>query len=214
MRVAGGAIHDWQGRSEGYDFICNFAVRAAQRRCGLPISGATPRLSKSKRTALCGRTRLLAVLFVGFTSCVQYHRYPIVKPIAPVARHGWRVECVDSLQPTLRWQLSKGSPAPDTTYDLVVYDAERARDYYSPVGWIAKRVVYRRDGLKKAEHRVEISLQPATCYIWAIRYHQGAKVSDWSTYNYNSAWIAPGVGGAMGSSNIKNQPFVFLTPAR
>ena len=178
------------------------------------ISGATPRLCKSKRTALCAITRLLAILFIGFTSCVQYHRYPIVKPIAPVAKHGLRVERVDSLEPTLRWQLSKGSPAPDTTYDLVIYEARRARDYYSPVGWISKQLVYRRDGLKKTEHRVEISLLPATYYIWAIRYHQGTKVSEWSTYNYHSAWIAPGVGGAMGSSDEKNQPFVFSTPVR
>ena len=185
-----------------------------QQRCGLSISGATPRVSKSKWKALCGRTRLLAILLIGFTSCVQYHRYPIVKPIAPAAKHGLRVERVDSLQPTLSWQLSKGPPALDTTYDLVIYEAERARDYYSPVGWIEKQLVYRRDGLKEAEHRVEISLKPATYYIWAIRYHQGGKVSDWSTYTYNSTWIAPGVGGATGSSNEKNQPFVFSTPAR
>jgi hypothetical protein len=121
---------------------------------------------------------------------------------------------VDSLQPTLRWQLSKGPPAPDTTYDLAIYEAERAKDYDSPVGWITKQLVYRRDGLKEAEHKVEISLQPVKYYIWAIRFHQGAKVSEWSGYTHNSTLIAPGVGGTMGTSNQKNQPFVFMTPAR
>ena len=177
------------------------------------MSGSGARLHRCRRTALWGRTAGLALCVVGFTSCVEYQSFPTVKPIAPVAKHGNQVVCVGSLQPTLRWRLSRGSPGADTAYDLVIHEARLARDYYGALGWVARQLVYRRDGLKQAEHRVEISLQPATNFIWAIRYHQGAKVSDWSTYNYNSAVIAPGIGGALASSTTRHRPFVFSTPA-
>lgn len=88
------------------------------------------------------------------------------------------VVSVTSLQPTLQWEPSP-SGWEDTTYDLIVWRAK--------TGWRevrAESIVYERERLAKASHRIEATLEPATHYLWAVRAHftrdGQTQVTPWS----------------------------------
>jgi len=187
-----------------------------RRSCGSSTTGAIRRVFTSKSMVLGRSTSLLIVLFLGLTSCFVRTTYPVIKPISPVHKATTdytQMPQVDSLQPTFRWELSKESPRHDTIYDLVIHEAALDRGYRKSPSWVSKRLVYRRDGLKETEHRVEIALEPSKHYIWSVRYHQGAKVSGWSACNGLLVSLIP-IPGAAGAQNIKGLPFVFRTPRR
>jgi hypothetical protein len=78
---------------------------------------------------------------------------------------------VDELQPTLEWQRfpreADVAAAPeemarvnDVRYDLII-----AREH----NLAPEEIVYRRDGLPDAVHRIEVPLAPATRYFWTVR---------------------------------------------
>ena len=148
-----------------------------------------------------------AISVLAHASCASRTSYSVVKPISPSPGAG--AAFVTSTQPTLQWQLSKPSRVPDTTYDLVIYEAEYFENYYRSE-WIKKALVYSRNGLKDPEHRVEISLKHGQYYIWSVRYHQGAKISKWATYNRTDMSFVP-IPGLFGGTTA-SQPFVFVTP--
>ncbi|MBN1571303.1 MAG: hypothetical protein JXA73_25940 [Acidobacteria bacterium] len=123
---------------------------------------------KSKQRVLKRSIGLMTILFLGLTSCVHRSRYTVIRPLSPVPDkegYAW----VDSVNPTLCWKLSRGTPSPDMTFDLVIYEkGPRDRNYYPPKGWIYRKQVYYRDGLKETEHRVEITLEPQRRYLWTV----------------------------------------------
>jgi hypothetical protein len=148
-----------------------------------------------------------AISVLSHASCASRTSYSVIKPISPVPGAG--AVFVTSRQPTLQWQLSKPSQAPDTTYDLVIYEAEHFENYYRSE-WIKKALVYSRNGLKHPEHQVETTLKPGQYYIWSVRSHQGAKISKWATYNRQEMSFVP-IPGLFGGTNV-SLPFVFKTP--
>ena len=140
----------------------------------------------------------------------------LILPLAACARtafHGLRPvypdqdrlfpPTVDSLQPTLRWEQST---IPGATYDLVVYEVTALKNSWGGiVGLAPGEMVYYREGMPNAEHRLETPLKPHESYFWSVRARVGDKASDWSRYdrviNYGSA-----------IDQEKNQLFVFNTP--
>ena len=145
-----------------------------------------------------------AIGVLALASCASRTSYSVIEPISPIA--GARPTYVYSTQPRLRWQLSKPSQVPGTTYDLVIYEAE----HFESSEWIKKALVYSRNGLKDPEHQVEISLKSGQYYIWSVRYHQGAKVSKWAESDRTDMSFVP-LPGLFGGSSV-SQPFVFVTP--
>jgi hypothetical protein len=81
----------------------------------------------------------------------------------------WRE--VESVRPTLRWQSfprasdSAAQPAEMSRVTNVRYDLAVARERNGAPA----EVVYRRDALPAAEHRLEESLAHATRYFWTVR---------------------------------------------
>lgn len=94
---------------------------------------------------------------------------------------------VDSLQPTLGWEAF---PRPS---DVAIEpkDMGRAKNvhYDLSIARIAQpapdQVVYRREGLPRSEHKIEIPLSPSTLYSWSVRARfeldGRQRVTEWST---------------------------------
>lgn len=97
---------------------------------------------------------------------------------------------VDSLQPTLHWQRFPRSSDIDVaphdmrrvtnvTYDLVI---ARGLPTANPL-----EVVYRREGIRTNEHKVETPLAAESRFFWAVRARfelEGReRVTEWSTMN-------------------------------
>lgn len=148
-----------------------------------------------------------AISVLAHASCATRTSYPVIKPVSPSPGAG--AAYVTSTQPRLQWQMAKPSQVPDATFDLVIYEAEHFENYYGSK-WIKKALVYSRNGLKDPEHQVETSLKHGQYYIWSVRYHQGAKISKWATYNQADMTFVP-IPGLFGGSTV-SQPFVFMTP--
>jgi len=96
-------------------------------------------------------------------------------------------EMVGDLQPQLSWQsfprAADIAAAPEemaqvknTKYDLIISQGE---DGNSP------EVIYRREGLTSTTHKIEITLNPNTRYIWSVRarfnLHGRQRVTEWAT---------------------------------
>jgi hypothetical protein len=160
--------------------------------------------SMTKRNMACVA---VAISVLAHVSCATRTSYSVVKPVSPSPGAG--TASVTSTRPKLEWQLAKPSQLPDTTYDLVIYEAEHVQDYYRSE-WIKKALVYSRDGLKNPEHQVETSLKSGQYYIWSVRYRQGAKISKWAGSNRTDMTFVP-IPGLFGGSTV-SQPFVFMTP--
>ena len=65
----------------------------------------------------------------------------------------------------LKWEVFLGL-GEDVTYDL--------RIWHTKVGWRQVQqgpVVYERQGITQPSHQVEMSLEPSTHYLWAVRAH-------------------------------------------
>jgi hypothetical protein len=97
---------------------------------------------------------------------------------------------VDGLRPELRWQAfpreADREAAPDdlarvrnVTYDLVI-----ARERHL----VPAEVVYRRERLERAAHRLETELQPGAFYYWSVRARfeldGRERVTEWSTAHW------------------------------
>lgn len=104
--------------------------------------------------------------------------------IAPGSKFGYAT--VDSLQPTLRWEsFPRPFDIKVATKDMarvkdVRYDLSVARNLAPE----PNEIVYRRNGLKRNEHKVEVALDPATHYTWSVRAHfeldGRERVTEWS----------------------------------
>lgn len=113
------------------------------------------------------------------------------------ARHYY--SAVDSLQPKLSWEAF---PRPS---DIEIEPKEMGRlknvSYDLSIAKIAEpapdQVVYRREGLPRSEHKVEISLSPSTLYSWSVRARfeldGRQRVTEWSTPFQQDAWSYPQV---------------------
>jgi hypothetical protein len=97
---------------------------------------------------------------------------------------------VDTLQPTLRWEAfprdaeRTAAPADMARVENVTYDLVLARETnLAPTG-----EVYRRQGLPRPEHRLEVALQPGARYFWTVRARftlDGAtRVIGWGTTHH------------------------------
>lgn len=147
-------------------------------------------------------------VLLGLTACVGHATYPLITPLYPRAHQFFEPFEIDSLQPTFRWKLSSKSSDPDTSYDLIIYDVIKTEASQQR---LIGKVVYYRQGLKEAEHKIEEPLKPNTEYAWSVRIRQDEKVSDWANYNYWVVLITP-IGGA--HAKAKNYPFLFVTPEK
>lgn len=116
-------------------------------------------------------------------------------------------EEVDSLQPTLRWEVfprpkdleaakdDLPSRIRQVTYDLKIWQV----DDHSSIEYPGE-LVYTRQGLPQRSHKVEEPLNPSTKYFWTIRARfeldGHLRVTQWgvtgSTYrNTNRTWFVP-----------------------
>ena len=89
------------------------------------------------------------------------------------------VPLVLSLQPTLRWEASKGDTV---TYDLMLWRAAERN---------LGDLVYSRERLTESYHRVEIPLDTKTRYFWTIRARFSAngktKVTEWASRSVSAS---------------------------
>jgi hypothetical protein len=65
--------------------------------------------------------------------------------------------------------------------------------------------LYRREGLTRPEHTVELPLGPDAMYFWSVRIRTGDQVTAWGTYDYTSFAVVTTVSG-------HNWRYPFRTP--
>jgi len=82
------------------------------------------------------------------------------------------------IRPNLEWDAFSGL-AEDVTYDL--------RIWRSKIGWRQVQqgsVVYERQGITQPSHQIEMTLEPSTHYLWAVRAHfklnDQIQITPWS----------------------------------
>ena len=114
--------------------------------------------------------------------CWLAPRKPAAKPLgigdfvsAPFLKYGrdlcrgsaLRFGSADSVQPLLAWEAfpraldgELASSVSHVTYDLRVWDEEDCS---------RRSLVYQRNGLTRAEHRIEQALEPGQRYFWSVR---------------------------------------------
>lgn len=108
----------------------------------------------------------------------------------PLIGPGFEWKSATGLQPLLRWQRFpresdlRASPAEMGRVKNVRYDLLIAREHELATAGI----VYRRDSLPAAEHRVTTSLAPNARYFWTVRARfeldGRERVTEWGTTHY------------------------------
>ena len=152
----------------------------------------------------------LIVGTLGFVACVTHQPLTPIYPQAQVIPEF--PTPVDSLQPILKWKpLSERN----MTYDVIIYEGVRVQipHYFLGTKLVERyenkpmpgKVVYYREDIKEAHHRIEEPLKPNAEYFWSIRTRKGDNVTPWATLDYS---VFYGIGHAAG----KNVPFTFKTP--
>jgi hypothetical protein len=133
-----------------------------------------------------------------------------VRPISPGVGAPGFAETVDSLTPTFRWRADSEAPCKDEppspcVYDFAIWDQGKA--VAEGMGTVVEfgPTLYRREGLSRPEHTVELALGPDSTYFWSVRIRTGDKVSAWGTYDFHSFAVVTTVRG-------KNWRYPFKTP--
>lgn len=144
--------------------------------------------------------------FLGLTACGRATIHGVT-PIYP--KVGLRPPTVESLRPTFRWEPVA---EPDARYDFITYESHELARWE----WAIGKEVYYREGLKEAEHKLEVLLQPNRAYYWSMRVRRGEIISDWSRFDYSEyLGCFPSYIPLAGCGEKYEFPFfLFRTPAK
>lgn len=129
--------------------------------------------------AMRSRRRCCAVLLIGWSVLAASCRSPLpgLQPAYPEVRRSMSAPLgefvdVESLRPSLRWQLFPGPELRKRDANLA---SDRVREVrYELRIWRTEHgysgdLVYERDDLSEPQHALEESLEPSTNYLWTVR---------------------------------------------
>jgi len=143
---------------------------------------------------------ILLFCVLSLSACTTFHG---VTAVSPEVGNPKFPPTVDSLQPTLKWELSD---QPDVTFDLIIYEGLVTESFWRGTERSVGKQVYYREGLTEREHHLAEALKPSTEYYWAVRTRRNDAVSPWSRYDYflflGTAWVKG-----------NNLLFMFKTPS-
>lgn len=113
-----------------------------------------------------------------------------VTPIYPLVEPAERFTTIDNLQPVLKWQPSSHE---EVMYDVVIYEALRHQKDFATVIYMPGKIVEYKEGLLEPSYKATKQLKKSTKYYWSVRLRKNDVVTNWSTENYSSIGIVPGV---------------------
>jgi len=138
-----------------------------------------PDVSKKTARRNSGRTVLVILSLLAFSSCAPDPVFWGLKPIEPNSSRSCAL--LATRQPTLRW-LAFATSTPgisDVTYELRIWEA---------VHGAPGRLVYAREGLPDPSHIVQEPLKTPGSYFWTVRarflLHGMSRVTDWGQQRY------------------------------
>jgi hypothetical protein len=144
----------------------------------------------------------LPIAALALAACTTFHG---VRPTDPGQGNPAWPPMIDSLQPTLRWVPAGG---PETTYDLVIYEGVgQARDFWHSESRVPGTIVYYREELPAAAHKLEQPLEYDKLYFWSVRTRNGDRISAWSKYDW-ALFLVLAFRGA------RDVTFTFRTPSK
>jgi hypothetical protein len=165
---------------------------------------------------LPARTVKTAAAPPDFGLIMQFSTISGPEPIYPrpqvLQNHFWRINTIDTLQPTLRWEPFQGS---DVTYDLIIW---RSTSDGNSRGIQPTELIYGRTALSEAFHRLETPLQPDTDYQWTVRARYTnagqTRITGWTMWNARPSrftnYMTLGLTKIL--PDVPSQYYIFKTP--